>query len=184
MNIATCFLIEMNEHTQFEWLKNTESKSQNIWNSTNQHIKFTLMNSKKRLNIILNASKNLQKKNIKPTACLDTFKSFYQNKLTACRKRKRKLSEFLNVLHILNLAWMRDVAYSRHQSKQNDWHSCYTFYFIIKRKWKFKKSKLIRWFLMNTTTRNTMRHKSIVLRIQSKSSDSYSHLWLIKTTSW
>ena len=50
--------------------------------------------------------------------------------------------------------------------------------------WKFKKSKLIRWFLMNTTTRNTMRHKSIVLRIQSKSSDSYSHLWLIKTTSW
>ena len=77
VNTAMWCWIETNEHTQFEWLRNTESKSRNSWNSTNQHSRFTHTSLKKWLNTILNVSKNLQKKNIRLNICQNISRNIW-----------------------------------------------------------------------------------------------------------
>ena len=81
VNIAMWCWIETNEHTQFEWLRNTESKSRNSWNSTNQHSRFTHTSLKKWLNTIWKRSKDLQKKNIKLNICQNISRNIWVDSL-------------------------------------------------------------------------------------------------------
>mgnify|MGYP003305860110 CR=1 FL=1 len=129
VNTAMWCWIETNEHTQFEWLKIIESKSRNIWNSTNQHIRFTHTNSKKWLNTILNVSKNLQKKNIRQKTCQNISRNIWVCSLSwfsneskqAWRKKTRETFDVLEcITHFESMVvigpyWLRP------------------FYFIIKR---------------------------------------------------
>lgn len=102
--------IETNEHTQFEWLRNTESKSRNSWNSTNQHSRFTHTSLKKWLNTILNVSKNLQKKNIRLNICQNISRNIYQIRNKSMKDQQEKMK---------NLLWLVINTTSRNHKQKN-----------------------------------------------------------------